>query len=170
MTTISERNVRLAEAVRVREQGDAAEARRRLLALGERWPQDAEIAYQTAWAHDALGLEAEAVPFYERALTAASQRLTPGDRCEALLGLGSTYRVLGRYEDAERTLRTAVAEYPEHGALQAFLAMTLFNRGQYEESTRLLLELLAATSEDPTVRAFHRAIEMYAKDLDGTAG
>lgn len=168
--TGSQRNAQLTEAVRLREQGDTAEARRRLLALGELWPRDAQIAYQSAWAHDVLGLEAEAVPFYERALTAPVQRLSPADRCEALLGLGSTYRVLGRYEDAERTLRTAVAEFPHHGALRAFLAMALFNRGRHEESTRLLLELLAATSEDPTVRAFRRAIETYAEDLNGTVG
>ncbi len=162
----SERDRELAEAVRLREQGNAEEARARLLTLTEQWPDDAEIAYQTAWAHDVLGLEAEAVPYYERAL--ASGELPDGNRCEALLGLGSTYRVLGRHEDAERTLRQGVAEFPAHGALRAFLSMALFNTGRHEESVRLLLDLLAATSEDPSVRRYRRAIEFYAKDLTAT--
>ncbi|MFF0447156.1 tetratricopeptide repeat protein [Streptomyces sp. NPDC004609] len=167
--TVSERDRELAEAVRLRESGDEGtreEARRRLVALSERWPDDAEVAYQTAWAHDVLEREAEAVPFYRRAL--AGDGLTGADRSEALLGLGSTYRVLGRYEEAERTLRDAVAEFPGHGGLRAFLGMALYNTGRYEESVRLLLELVAETGEDPSVRAFRGAIEAYAADLHRT--
>ncbi|MEJ8637644.1 tetratricopeptide repeat protein [Streptomyces sp. MS2.AVA.5] len=163
-----ERDRELAEAVRLREQGSAEDARRILLRLAERLPDDVEIAYQAAWVHDVLGLEAEAVPYYERAL--AGDGLPDSDRCDALLGLGSTYRVLGRYEDAERTLRRGTEEFPAHGGLRAFLAMALFNTGSHEESVRLLLELLAATSEDPSVRRFRRAIDAYAKDLTGTVG
>lgn len=168
----SERDRELADAVRLRERGTpegAEAARTRLVALAARWPGDARIAYQTAWAHDVLGLEAAAVPYYERALAdGASPGLPADDRCEALLGLGSTYRVLGRYEEAERTLRRGVADFPDHGGLRAFLAMALFNTGRHDESVRLLLELLAATSADPTVRPFRKAIEAYAKDLTGT--
>ncbi|MEU9604581.1 tetratricopeptide repeat protein [Streptomyces sp. NPDC048057] len=165
----AERDAELAEAIRLRERGDPAsqeEARQRLLVLSRRWPEDAEVAYQTAWAHDVLEREAEAVPHYRRAL--AGDGLTPADRCEALLGLGSTYRVLGRYEEAEATLREAVAEFPDHGGLRAFWAMALHNTGRYEESVRLLLELVATTSEDPTVREFGRAIAYYAAYLGRT--
>ncbi|WP_314614873.1 tetratricopeptide repeat protein [Streptomyces stackebrandtii] len=196
----------LAEAVALREGGRKEEAREALVALGALHPDDAEIAYQTAWAHDALGLEAEAVPYYERALagtgtgtgtgtetgtgtgtgtetgtgtgtgtetgtgtaTGTATGLTPEDRRGALLGLGSTYRVLGRYEDAVALLTGAAREFPEDGALRTFLAMALYNTGQHHESVRTLLRLLAATSEDPSVRAYKRAIEHYAEDLDAT--
>lgn len=164
--TLSERDPLLAEAVRLREQGSTEAARQRLLALCERWPEDGEIAYQTAWAHDVLGLEADAVPYYEQAI--ADDGLTDTDRCAALLGLGSTYRVLGRYAEAEQTLRRGAGEFPDEGALRVFWAMALFNTGGHEQSMRLLLELLAATSDDPSVRAYRRAIEHYAKDLTAT--
>ncbi|MFF8276059.1 tetratricopeptide repeat protein [Streptomyces lateritius] len=159
----------LAEAIRLREQGRQEEARARLLELSARYPDDAEVAYQTAWAHDVLGLEAEAVPFYERALdgTGASA-LSTDDRRGALLGLGSTYRVLGRYERAVATLRRGAEEFPDDGALRTFLAMALFNTGDHHESTRLLLNLLAATSDDPDVRRYRPAIEYYARDLNET--
>lgn len=157
------RDDRLAEAVRLREQGDPGQARSLLLSLAERYPDDAEIAYQTAWAHDVLGLEAEAVPFYERGLAGD---LAPADRRDALLGLGSTYRTLGRYADAERTLRRGVAEFPGDAALLTFLAMALYNTGGHHEATGLLLTLLAETSEDPRVRQYRRAITHYAQDLD----
>jgi tetratricopeptide (TPR) repeat protein len=162
----SERDRLLAEAVRLREQGNAEEARTRLLELCEQWPEHRGIAYQTAWAHDVLGLEAEAVPHYERAL--AGEGLGQDDRSDALLGLGSTYRVLGRYDEAEESLRRAAGEFPVHGGLRAFLAMALFNNDRHEEAVGLLLELLAATSRDESVRKYRRAIEYYAKDLTGT--
>jgi tetratricopeptide (TPR) repeat protein len=142
------------------------EARTRLLGLAARFPEDAEVAYQTAWIHDVLGLEAGAVPYYERALT--GDGLSDEDRRGAVLGLGSTYRILGRYPQAVDTLRLGVARYPGDGALRAFLAMALYNTGEHHEATRTLLEVLAATSEDPSVRQYRRAIGHYAKDLDET--
>ncbi|MGV9316308.1 tetratricopeptide repeat protein [Streptomyces sp. NPDC003691] len=165
------RDRELAEAAALRDSGDPAareEARRRLVALAAGLPGDAEVAYHAAWAHDVLEREAEAVPYYERALAATDPALPPDDRCEAYLGLGSTYRVLGRYEDAERTLRAGVAAFPGHGGLRAFLGMALYNTGRHEESVRLLLELLVRTSDDPTVRTFGRAISSYAEDLNRT--
>ncbi|MFE9251583.1 tetratricopeptide repeat protein [Streptomyces sp. NPDC007088] len=155
----------LDRAVRLRDAGEAGQARTLLLGLGAAHPQDADIAYQTAWTHDVLGLEAEAVPFYERAL-AEPAALTVEDRAGALLGLGSTYRVLGRFEDAVRVLRQGVTEFPGDGALRTFLAMALHHTGEHTEAMGLLLALLADTSEDRRVREYHKAIRHYAQDLD----
>ncbi|MFF2523379.1 tetratricopeptide repeat protein [Streptomyces liangshanensis] len=160
------RNDLLSGAVRLREEGRHEEARAALLDLAARFPQDAEVAYQAAWIHDVLGLEAEAVPYYERAL--AGDALSEEDRRGALLGLGSTYRVLGRYGQAVETLRLGVARYPEDGALRAFLAMALYNTGAHREATGTLLEVLAATSGDPSVQRYRRALTHYAGDLDAT--
>ncbi|MFD4370374.1 tetratricopeptide repeat protein [Streptomyces sp. NPDC058486] len=176
--TPEERDRLLSEAVALRSGDGKEEARVRLVALAGRLPGDAEVAYQTAWAHDVLGLEAQAVPYYETALadtgsgsgsgtgTGTGTGLTADDRRGALLGLGSTYRTLGRYEDAAALLERAAAEFPEDGALRAFLAMALYNTGRHHDSVRLLLTLLAATSEDPSVRTYRAAIEHYARDLD----
>ncbi|MET7359973.1 tetratricopeptide repeat protein [Streptomyces sp. NPDC005562] len=156
----------LAEAVRLREAGRREEAKERLVALSGVFPDDAEVAYQTAWVHDTLGLEAEAVPHYERALNRPG--LSATDRRGALLGLGSTYRILGRYEEAVATLGGAAAEFPEDGALRTFLAMSLYNVGRTHDAMEMLLTLLAATSSDPEITGYRPAIEEYAKDLDAT--
>ncbi|MEU1117922.1 MULTISPECIES: tetratricopeptide repeat protein [unclassified Streptomyces] len=156
----------LAEAVRLREAGRREEAKERLVALSGAFPDDAEVAYQTAWVHDTLGLEAEAVPHYERALNQPG--LSTTDRRGALLGLGSTYRILGRYEEAVATLGGAAAEFPEDGALRTFLAMSLYNVGRTHDAMEMLLTLLAATSSDPEITGYRPAIEEYAKDLDAT--
>lgn len=159
------RDAALARAVHLREQGQADQAREQLVELATRYPEDGEIAYQTAWVHDVLGLEAEAVPFYERALGSAA--LSPDDRHGAFLGLGSTHRVLGRAGAAVRVLRDGLEQFPDDPALQAFLAMALYNGGEGRQAVRLLLRALAATSGDRRVRDYRRAIEQYADDLDG---
>ncbi|MFE4588424.1 tetratricopeptide repeat protein [Streptomyces laurentii] len=159
------RDIRLTEAVALRTAGRREEARDLLVALADRHPDDAEIAYQTAWAHDVLGLEADAVPYYERALAAGPDSLGAEDRGGAFLGLGSTYRVLGRYDDAVATLRRGAEEFPEDGALRAFLAMALFNAGEAHDSVRTLLRLLVESSEDPSVQRYRSAIAYYAEDL-----
>ena len=157
----------LAQAVRLREGDQLEPARTQLLALGAEWPDDAEIAYQTAWVHDRLGLEAEAVPFYEHALASG---LAPEDRLGAYVGLGSTYRVLGRYEEARSTLQRGLAEFPGNAALRTFLAMTLYNLGAAHDGLGLALTVLAETSGDPHVQRYRRAIEYYAGDLDAVDG
>ncbi|WP_214412107.1 tetratricopeptide repeat protein [Sphaerisporangium fuscum] len=158
-----ERDVALARAVRLREDGRREEARERLLDLAERYPGDAEVAYQTAWVHDTLGLEAEAVPFYERAL--AGRGLSDEDRLGAFHGLGSTYRVLGRYQDALKTFEQGLREFPGDRGLRAFQAMALYNVGDAREAVAGLLKLLV---EGEVVPQYSRAISYYADNLDET--
>ncbi|WP_052850268.1 tetratricopeptide repeat protein [Streptomyces avicenniae] len=164
--TARTRDARLAEAVALREAGDRAGAKDRLVALAGEFPEDVEVAFQTAWAHDALGLEAEAVPYYETATRRPG--LSPADRQGALLGLGSSYRALGRPEEAVATLRRGVAEFPGHGGLRTFLAMALYNTGEHREAVGLLLHLLAGTSADTSVTDYRDALAFYADRLDET--
>jgi tetratricopeptide (TPR) repeat protein len=161
-----DRDEMLRRAVSLREADRTELARELLLTLRERFPDDVEVAYQTAWAHDKLGLEAEAVPHYERSL--ATDGLSAADRLGAFTGLGSTYRVLGQYQAALATLRRGLEEFPGDGGLTTFMAMALYNIGEARESVSLLLRLLAATSSDEQVQRYRRAIELYAGDLDAT--
>ncbi|MEU8697148.1 tetratricopeptide repeat protein [Streptomyces sp. NPDC048680] len=165
MSTEFEHDEPLAQAVRLREQKDP-QAHQRLLDLAARYPQDAAIAYQTAWSHDSLGLEAQAVPFYERALEGPG--LAAEDRHGAFLGLGSTLRVLGRYEAARGVLRRGLEEFAHDASLLTFLAMALYNLGDSREAVRTLLKVTAATSADDRVQAYRPAIEYYADRLDET--
>jgi tetratricopeptide (TPR) repeat protein len=112
---------RLAEAIQLRETGRAKqdraileEARTLLLQLAAAFPDDAEITFQTAVAYDNLGFSREAIPFYLRALT---QGLSGPDLERALMGLGSTYRGLGEYQQAEETLRRGAREFPHNRAI-----------------------------------------------------
>lgn len=163
---------RLAGAIRLREHGRAQqdqaileEARTILMELVAAYPDDAEIIYQCGVVHDNLGLGREAIPFYTRAI---ERGLSGPDLERCLLGLGSTYRALGEYRQAEATLRRGVAEFPHNRALQVFLAMALYNTGQYKQAMELALTNLLETTSDEKLQYFRRGLSYYALHLDET--
>ena len=113
--------------------------------------------------HDRAGRETEAVLSYERAIDLG---LPISELAGALHGLGSTYRALGRYDDALRIWHDAMLRFPRDASFGPFLAMTLYNLGRPKEALALLLEILVATMECDDIKQYARAIRLYASDLD----
>jgi predicted Zn-dependent protease len=157
------REERLERAVELRERGELERARDLLLELRADFPDDAEVAVQTAWVHDSIGLEDEAVEHYEAAIAG---ELTDEQLRGALLGLGSTYRTLGRDDDSDRVLREGIERFPDFPALRAFHAMTLYNLGRPRDAIEQLLQLLVETADEPSIQRYRRALSGYAEDLD----
>lgn len=152
-------------AIELREANQDGQARALLLTLQREYPDDPHVNYQCAWVHDKLGLEREAVPFYEKAI---AQGLSGEDLKGALLGLGSTYRSLGMYEESVALLRKAVAQFPEERQMQLFLALALYNVGEHHEAMSLLIRNLVETSADEGIQRYRTALLFYADDLDQT--
>jgi tetratricopeptide (TPR) repeat protein len=153
-----------AEQVRaLRRAGRHEEACAVATALAAQSPQDSELQYEAACVHDFLGREAQAVPFY---LAALSGDLPPESLRSAYLGLGSTYRTLGRYPEAERILRDGLSRFADAAELKTFLAMTLHNLGRSKEAVELLLTVLAQSSADAHVQSYREAILFYAQDIE----
>ncbi len=130
--------------------------------LDERFPNVAEINYQVAWTCDVLGKEAEALPYYEKAVALG---LPENELAGALIGLGSTLRSLGQYDRAIEVLRSALAQFPDNREFEVFLAMALHGAGQHTEAMKLLLTTIADTTEDPGLTAYQRAIRFQAGKL-----
>jgi tetratricopeptide (TPR) repeat protein len=154
-----------AEAIRLREAGRVEEARDLLLDLVSQSPEDPMVNYQCAWAHDKLGLEHEAAPFYEKAI---ANGLQGEDLRGALLGLGSTYRAMGEYARALATLDRGIATFPDAGEFPVFRAMTLYNLGESREAVAALLRAMVESCGGEDVSRYRRAIEFYADHLDET--
>jgi tetratricopeptide (TPR) repeat protein len=150
-------------AKRLRTEGRHEEAQAILLRLARAHPEDAEIQYAAACVHDYLGHEADAVPFYVAAIAGG---LRGDDLRGAYLGLGSTYRTLGRYADAEAALREGLRRFPDANELKVFLAMVEYNLGRARSAVEALLRLVAETSADEDIRAYREAIAFYAGDID----
>ncbi|QUL56966.1 tetratricopeptide repeat protein [Paenibacillus tritici] len=151
-------------AIALRTSGQAEEARVLLLELLSADDSNAELYYQLAWTHDVLGLEREAVSYYERSL--ALGLADAEQKAGAMLGLGSTYRTLGEYAASRAILEQGALEFPQRAEFQAFLAMTLHNLGAHTEAMELLLKLLADTSADAGIQEYSKAIMFYADKLE----
>jgi tetratricopeptide (TPR) repeat protein len=157
-------NDKLAEAIKLRNDGKPEEAMKLLVSLLEANPNDPGVNYQMAWTCDSMGKESEAVPFYEQAI---ANGLREG-RAGAMLGLGSTYRCLGEYEKSLSVFDQALKEFPDNRSLKAFRALTLFNLGQSEESVGQLLILLLDTTNDESIKSYDRALRFYSDKLNET--
>ena len=154
---------RLARAVALRESGELEQARGLLLELRAELPDDPQVAVETAWIHDSLGYEEEAVEHYEAAVAGD---LSEDDLRAAFLGLGSTYRTLGRDADSERVFRQGIERFPDFGPLRVFHAMLLYNLDRPRDAVRQLIEVLLEATDDPTIQRYRRSLSAYAEDLD----
>jgi tetratricopeptide (TPR) repeat protein len=148
--------------VGARAHGQLKEILPRLEQLDARHPNVAEIAYQLAWTCDVLGREADALPYYEKAVALG---LPDNELAGALLGLGSTLRHLGQFERSASVLRSAQLQFPENREFDAFLALTLYADGKAGEALRLAIDTLCDTSEDQGIRAYQRALRHAASKL-----
>ena len=163
-TDVTEEN-EFDRAVRLREEGQLEQAKQLFLSLLGKDEKNPRLHAYCARCYDSLGEERQAVPHYERAIRLG---LTGEELAESYLGLGSTYRALGRYTEAEQLFEEAIEQFPNHGALKVFQAMTHYNVGRHEEATGTLLELLASPKPDESIARYWRAIAFYARNLNET--
>ena len=154
---------KLASAIHLRESENYEEARQLLLALHSEFPDDPQVNYQCAWIHDLLGLEREAIPFYEKAIQTG---LNDEDLKSALLGMGSTYRCIGEYQKSIDTFQHARALFPDSHEFNVFLGMAYYNIGEHAKGMELLLNSLADTSSDEGILSYRRAIRFYSDKLN----
>ena len=155
---------KVADAVQLREAGDVDAARRLLISLLECGNRDHPlVTYQLAWTLDRMGVETEAAPYYERAIAIG---LAGDDLRGAFLGLGSTYRVIGRDADAVRTLAEGVARFSDDGAMRTFYALALHSAGEQTRATQEFLRVILASSADPQIGQYRKTLTEYMEHLD----
>jgi len=154
---------KLASAVKLRKTEKHEEARQLLLELHAEFPNDPQVNYQCAWIHDLLGLEREAIPFYEKAI---QEGLSGDELKSALLGMGSTYRCVGEYQKSIETLQQALTLFPNSYEFKVFLAMAYYNINEHSKAMELLLNSLVNTSKDEGVLRYQRAIRFYSDKLN----
>ncbi|NOI66884.1 tetratricopeptide repeat protein [Vibrio sp. 99-8-1] len=118
-----------------------------------------------AWSYDNEGKEQKAIEHY---LSSLSGMLSSIERFDALFGLASTYRSIGKYSEALNYFEHIINEYPSFIEVQPFYAMCLYNLGRHKEATSLLLNLIVSTTNSDAIKEYQRAISLYAQDLDRT--
>ncbi|MFE3574852.1 tetratricopeptide repeat protein [Lysinibacillus sp. NPDC059133] len=156
---------RLQHIITLRENGRLEEANQLMVALVQEKPENAYYQFQCAWTYDSLGKEKEAIPHYEKAIQLG---LKPEILLDAYLGLGSTYRTLGQYEQAKRIFEQAISEFPEAEHLKVFYAITLYNLGEHSMAMETLLNTIIHTTNHEGIKDYRKAIKFYSDKLDRT--
>jgi tetratricopeptide (TPR) repeat protein len=150
-------------AIQLRKEGKLKESNKVLLELVARYPNDPIVNYHCAWSFDALGLEKKAIQYYEKAISIG---LPNEDLRGAYLGLGSTYRTLGKYKKSKKIFEEGLVKFPQDEAMKVFYAMTMYNLKGYSEAMEILLFSIAQTSSDKNIKKYKKAIKFYADKLD----
>ncbi|ADK05510.1 TPA: tetratricopeptide repeat protein [Bacillus cereus biovar anthracis] len=149
----------LKQAIKLRKEKKYAQSKEILIGLTN-FTRDAEVLYQCAWIHDVMGLETEAMPYYEQAIANGPE----GESlCGAYIGLGSTYRCIGEYDKAITVLETGLQQFPDNDVMKVFLSLAKYNVNDYESAMKLLLETVVKVEE---VKEFERAISFYKDHLN----
>ncbi|KOP78602.1 hypothetical protein AMS59_12265 [Lysinibacillus sp. FJAT-14745] len=156
---------RLQHIITLRENGRLEEANQLMVALVQEQPENGYYQFQCAWTYDSLGKEQEAVPHYEKAIQLG---LKPEFLVDAYVGLGSTYRTLGQYEQSKRILEQALSEFPEAEHVKVFYAMTLYNLSEHSKAMETLLNTVIHTTQYEGIKDYSKAIKFYSDKLDQT--
>lgn len=125
--------------------------------------QHPQLLYKVASLYDVLGLEQQAIPFYQAAI---QNHLSGEDLRDAYLGLGSTYRALGRYHESLDTFDTGLQAFPNANEIKMFRAMTLYNLGHAKDAVAQLLLLMVESHSSTEITRYKKAIAFYCDDLD----
>ena len=150
---------KLIHAIEFREKGKYEESKEILLDLVES-STDPEVYFQCAWTHDTLGLESDAIVFYEKAIALG---LSGESLIGCYIGLGSSLRCTGKYKKANDIFSEALVKFEENDVLKTFLAMTKYNLKEYEEAMKLLLSIVVKVEG---VNKFEKVIGFYQQHLN----
>jgi tetratricopeptide (TPR) repeat protein len=139
--------------------GKREEALAYLAGLVKAFPKSARAHYELASALDPLSREEEAIPHYQKAL---ELDLSEEFRPEAVLGLGSSLRIVGRTREAVVLLEKAVKEYPRFAPLRAFRAFAHLATGEHTKKAVQELQNLIHGGELGT---YEKVVRRYFREL-----
>ncbi|HAE39916.1 MAG TPA: hypothetical protein DCG57_15005 [Candidatus Riflebacteria bacterium] len=153
------------KAIALRKQGKPEESRLILSQLLSDQSYAARANLHIAWSYDCEGKETEAVPYYKESLKG---HLSIEDKFDALLGLASTLRCLGHFEEALMYFEQLAREFPESEAVKPFHAMCLHNCGHSKRAVEMLLKTLLSTTNSEAIKAYNNALSLYSEDIERT--
>jgi tetratricopeptide (TPR) repeat protein len=115
-----------------------------------------------AYAHDRVGLEAEAIRYYERAWALG---VPEPQRKGFIVGFGSTLRNVGRADEAVALFAEAVQAYPDYPPLHAFLSLALFSAGHPRAALATMLGVALDLAGKTGFDGYERALGEYHQEL-----
>ena len=157
---------KLARVAELRKNQEFEQAYLLMHTLYQQNPKNPAYNYQLSWCCDNLGKEKEAISYYETAIREGLEECL----VDAYIGLGSSCRALGRYEEARATFKTALEIFPDNLVLTVFSSLTDYNLGESHTAVSTLLTLLLNHVTDESLQSYSRALRYYGEHLDEVVG
>ncbi|WP_404451386.1 tetratricopeptide repeat protein [Virgibacillus necropolis] len=156
-------NSQLEYALKLRDDGEEEQSRQLFIELVRKDHNNAELNFHCAQTHDGMGLEEEAVEYYERAISIGLPEELLKD---AYVCLGSTFKVIGEYQKSLDILSKGEEEFPYYEPVQVFKALTLHSMNDHSKALKTVLHSLLKTTNDKGIQNYSRALHYYAEFLD----
>ena len=153
----------LAKAKELRQADELDDSLGLLEELLSEYPDDPLVLFEVGGAYDVLGLEAEAIPHYKKAV---EEGLEDGDLQECLICLGSCHRAIGEFQESVDVLEAFIVRFPDNRAGLPFLALAYYSNQDYKEAVSLLLDIVLDTSSDEDILAYADPLDYYREHLD----
>jgi tetratricopeptide (TPR) repeat protein len=153
----------LAQAKKLRQDDELDDSLDLLEELLEEYPDDPHVLFEVGGAYDVLGLEAEAIPYYKKAV---EEGLEEEDLQECLICLGSCHRALGEFQESVEVLEAFANKFPDSRAGLPFLALAYYSNQDYKEAVSLLLDIVLDTTTDEDILAYADPLDYYRDHLD----
>ncbi|WP_430788290.1 tetratricopeptide repeat protein [Virgibacillus flavescens] len=151
------------QTIKLRDNGEEEQARQIFIELVRQNRGNAELNFHCAQTHDGMGLEEEAVDYYEKAIEIG----LPDELLkDAYVCLGSTYKVIGEYEKSLEVLTNGEEKFPHYEPLKAFKSLTLHSMGDHSKALETALVTLLKTTNDKDLQKYSRALHYYAGSLE----
>lgn len=151
------------EVIELRSKKEYIKAKEKMENILSKDPNNAYYNYQMAWCLDNLGLEHEAIHYYHKSINNNLELIYLKD---AYIGLGSTYRSIGKYKEAEHILYEGLTKYDDSPVLKIFLAITQYNMNNNQKSVSLLIDTLLTNVENTEIHEYKNALKFYNENLD----
>ncbi len=151
------------EVIELRSKKEYIKAKEKMEDILTEDPNNAYYNYQMAWCLDNLGLEHEAIHYYHKAINNNLDLIYLKD---AYIGLGSTYRSIGKYKEAEKILNEGLTKFDDSPVLKIFLAITHYNMNNNQKSVSLLIDTLLTNVENTEIHEYKNALKFYNENLD----
>lgn len=133
-------------------------------------PNEPKAWLELARCYSFLGRDQEALPCFEKALEAGHENLSESEQPHLFLHWGSSLRNLRRLDEAHDILLRGASLYPEVKALKAYLALTQYDRGDYQAAAQALFVLLHSKHpHDDTFSEHSRSLDWNIDHLDSVA-
>ena len=120
--------------------------------------------YERASEYDRTGFEKKAEPCYSKVYELGWRKLPKKEWPGFFVGFGSTLRNNRKYRKSAEILTEGVKNFPRYPALKFFLALTLYSRGEFKKSARILFNSCLEMPEK-SFDGYERAIEYYISRL-----